>query len=529
MTYRVLIATTLSNAGLTLLQGEIGGLAQNIEPNRIAEYAQLSSVEALIIRDEITIDSALLDKMPALRVIGRLGTSIAEIDIEDATRRGIIVMNTPGINAISVAEYTFALMLAFTRHMVDAAQAAQAGKWEREPYVGTELHGKTLGIIGLGRVGKQVAQRAIAFGMRVLAYDPYVDEAALQGIPIKLVGLPELITSSDFVSIHAAYTKETHHMLNDELFSIAKPGAVIVNVAHSNIIDEDALLTYLDNNRLRGAALDVVQNMPPSSESKVLQHPKILVTPHLGDSTQETMHDLGLIIVQQVLDALAGHDYRNVVNMPIMDGHPFELILPYLKLAEAIGKLQHSLARGTIQRVVMEFKGDEFQELVKPMTVAFLRGLLVPMLGSDSVNYINAPILAQERNIFVTQAKGLANPGYSNLLTNQVQWAGGDLTISGALFNHTDPHIVQIDQYRCDIIPNGTLLIMGSHDRPGVIGKVGSLLGENNINIADWRTGRAERGGNTLSFLMLDEPLPNHLLDLLHEQEFVRHATQITF
>ncbi len=527
MSYRVVVATALSDSGLTLLRGEIGGLAQVIAPNQLHTYSDLATIEALIIRDETEIDMALLGKMPKLQIIGRAGAGIAGIDINEATRRGIIVMNTPGINAISVAEYTFALLLALTRHVIPAHNQLTDQKWQRDKFVGTELNGKTLGIIGLGRVGREVARRAFGFGMRVLAYDPYVNEAQLRGMNVKLVGMPELITSCDVVSVHCAYTPETEHLLNAEMLSMCKPGAVIINTAHGRIIDEQALLTHIDNKRLQGAALDVFDHEPLSENSPLLKHPRIVHTPHIGDSTREAQHDLGLMIVQQVLDALSGQDYRNVVNMPIVEGDPFSVILPYMKLAESIGKLQHHLSGGPIQRVIVEFKGEEFQRLLKPMTVALLRGMLVPILGAESVNYINAPILANERGIYVTQAKGIGSAHYTNLLTSKVQWAGGEILISGALFNHTDPHIVQIDHYRTDIVPSGTLLIMGSFDIPGVIGRIGTILAENNINIADWRTGRAEPGGHTLSVLTLDQPLPEDLLETIRQQDFIRHAKQI--
>lgn len=527
MSYRVVVATALSDSGMTLLRGEIGGLAQVITPDQLHDYTDLANAEALIIRDETEINADLLAKMPKLRVIGRAGAGIAGIDIDEATRRGIIVMNTPGINAISVAEYTFALMLALTRHVIQAHNQLNERHWQRDKFVGMELHGKTLGLVGLGRVGREVARRAFSFGMRVLAYDPYVNEPQLRDMNVKLVGMPELITSCDVVSIHSAYTPETEHLLDAEMLSMCKPGAILINTAHGRIVDETALLTHLNSGRLGGAALDVFIHEPLPDDSPLLHHPHIIHTPHIGDSTREAQHDLGLMIVQQVLDALSSQDYRNVVNMPIVEGDPFSVILPYMRLAESIGKLQHHLASGPIQRVIVEFKGDEFQRLLKPMTVALLRGLLVPILGAESVNYINAPILANERGIYVTQAKGIGSAHYTNLLTSKVQWAGGEILVSGALFNHTDPHIVQIDRYRTDVVPSGTLLIMGSFDIPGVIGKIGTILAENNINIADWRTGRAEPGGHTLSVLTLDEPLAEDLLDTIRQQDYVRHAKQI--
>lgn len=525
MTHRVVVATTLSEAGLSLLRGEVGGLAQVIAPEQAAQHTALASAEAILIRDEISIDEALLSRAPSLKVIGRAGVGIAGIDVETATRRGIIVMNTPGINAISAAEYTFALMLGLARHMIEAHNRLSSGQWKRDALSGMQLAGKTLGIIGLGRVGTAVAKRAIAFGMKVQVYDPYVNESQIQGMQVKLVGLDVLLANADIVSLHCAATPETRHLINLEALTQMKHGALLINTAHGSIVDEQALLSVLDSGRLGGAALDVFAR-EPHPENRLLNHPKVLHTPHLGDSTVEAQHDLGVMIVQQVLDALRGVDYRNVVNMPVIDGQPFPVMLPYLRLAEGIGRLHYHMADGDIRRVLVELKGEEFRDLVKPMTVALLKGLLTPILG-DQVNYVNAPILAHDRGIYTNQVKGLDSTDYKNLLSCQVQSLHSEMVVAGALFNHTDPHVVQIDEYRTDFPLEGTILIIGSYDIPGVIGRVGLFLAENNINIADWRTGRAERGGQTLSMATLDEPLPDEILEALRAQDYIRHARQI--
>lgn len=527
MTFRVVVATTLTESGLDLLRGEVGGLAQIVPPEQVLTHPALASAEAILIRDEVTVDQNLLDRAPHLKVIGRAGVGIAGIDMETATRRGIIVMNTPGINATSAAEYTFALLLALARHIVQAHNRLAAGAWERGILTGSQLAGKTLGLIGFGRVGSAVAKRAAAFGMKVFVYDPYVNEGQIQGAQVKLVGLSELLTSADIVSLHCAATPETYHLMNLEALTLMKPGALFINTAHGSMVDEQALLTVLESGRLGGAALDVFAQ-EPTRENRLLNHAKVLHTPHLGDNTYEAQHDLGMMIVQQVLDALRGTDYRNVVNMPIIDGQAFPTVLPYLKLAEGIGKLHYHLADGDIRRVMVEFKGEEFRNLIKPMTVALLKGLLAPIFG-DRINYVNAPILAHERHIYVTQVKGLDSTDYTNLLSCQVQSTSGETVVAGALFNHTDPHIVQIDQYRTDFPLEGTMLIIGSYDIPGVIGRVGLLLAENKVNIADWRTGRAARGGQTLSMATLDEPLPDGVLETLRAQDYIRHARQILF
>ncbi|HLY24835.1 MAG TPA: NAD(P)-dependent oxidoreductase, partial [Aggregatilineales bacterium] len=388
-----------------------------------------------------------------------------------------------------------------------------------------ELYGKTLGLIGLGRVGRHVAERAIAFGMEVLAYDPYVAETQVADLRVKLLGFEEVLRRSDVISLHCAVTPETYHILDQDALDCLKPGAWIVNVAHGSMIDEEALNQALRSGPVAGAALDVFEQEPPNG-SKLIGLPNVVHTPHMGDSTIEAQHDLSSQIVRQVYDALRGTDYRNAVNMPFMPGREFEAMAPYLKLAERIGALQHYLARGRIRRVAVEYKGDELAGLVKPLTVALLKGMLEPVLG-DSVNYINSPLAAMERGIHVTQTKGLDVADYTNLVSCQVHWeGGGEQVISGALFYRSEPRIVQIDTYHIDVVPQGILLVFGSTDVPGVIGKVGTLMAQHNINIGDWRTGRAEKGGQTLTILRLDQALPDEVMEKFRKQDYVRHATQ---
>lgn len=526
MTYRILVATNLAEEGLHLLRSEVGGLAQVVDPTQLSQLSTLATADALIIRDEVQVNQALMDAAPKLKVIGRVGVDIAGIDIESATRRGIVVMNTPGVNAISVAEYTFTLMLSLVRQVVKAHQSLGEGQWVRDKFIGSELYNKTLGIIGLGRVGREVAKRALAFGMNVLAVDPFVSESQIERLHVKLVGLTDLLQNADIVTLHSATTSQTTNLINMDTLSQMKPNALLINIAHGSMIDEQAVLTMLNNGRLGGVALDVYTK-EPATQSPLINHPKVLHTPHVGDNTREALRDMGIRIARQVLDALRGDDYQHAVNLPFIDGQPFEYIAPYLKLAEKIGMLAHHLAEAAIQRVMVEFRGKEYTDLVKPTTVALLKGLLTPLLGAEQVNYINAPVLAHERKIFVTQTKGLQVINYKNLISCQFEWGGGQVVIAGALFNRTDPHIVQINQYRTDFRPEGVLVIMGSYDVPGVIGRVGRLMGENQINIASWQTGRAEPGGHTLSILMLDEPMDDSILETLRQQDYIRHARQI--
>jgi D-3-phosphoglycerate dehydrogenase len=524
--YTIIVATPLTHEALAVLQNakDVDLKVVTADPKAVSKV--LASADGLIIRDDFPIDASLLLEAKRLKIIGRVGVSLAGVDVDTATQRGIIVMNTPGANAIAAAEYTLALLLALSRPMITAHSALGAGKWERGTYSGVQLYGKTLGLIGIGRVGRKVAERAIAFGMNVLAADPYVAEAQVSDLRVKLVGLDDVLIRSDFISLHCAVTPETRHIIDTRALSMVKPGLRFVNINHGSLVDEDALVEALRTGKMAGAAIDVFAQEPPE-KSALLNLPNVIHTPHLGDATTEAQRDLSTQIVTQILDALRGEDYRNAVNMPFMPGREFEALAPYLKLAERIGALHHFLARGRIRRVAVEYKGDEIVGLVKPLTVALLKGILTPVLG-DSVNYINAPVMAVDRGIHVTQTKGLDASDYRNLVSCQVHWeGGGQMIISGTLFNGSEPRIVQMDTYRTDFVPEGTLLVFGSYDIPGVIGRVGTLLAQHKINIAGWRTGRAEKGGQTLTIVTIDQALSPELLEEFRKQDFVRHATQM--
>jgi D-3-phosphoglycerate dehydrogenase len=315
-------------------------------------------------------------------------------------------------------------------------------------------------------------------------------------------------------------------MFSESLIRQMKRGARLINTSHGSLVDEAALAAALKEERLGGVAVDVYAEEPPYN-SPLVGTSHVIHTPHIGDNTVEATGDLSILIVTQVLDALRGEDYRNVVNMPFVPGMDFETVRPYLQLAERIGKLIHVLARSTVRRVAVEYRGDDVNMLIKPLTVAILKGLLAPVLG-DSVNYINAPVLAVERGIQVTQAKGLQSADYASIVLCQVTLEDSEIiTIAGTLLDRREPHIVQINDYRMNFVPEGHLLIMGSFDTPGVIGKVGTLMAENGINIGSWQTGRSSVGGHTLTVLTLDEALPDAILSKLTALEFVRHAHQV--
>ncbi|MFN8372139.1 MAG: phosphoglycerate dehydrogenase [Anaerolineae bacterium] len=529
--FHILVATDLTEQSMNLLRAAEGVRVHTVAPKTAAVRTGLKTAHAIIARDDVLLDAELLNNReatPCLQVIARVGTSLSGIDIEAATGRGIIVMNTPGTSAIAAGEHTITLMLALSRKLITAHNSIKDGWWllDRKRQAGTQLHGKTLGLIGLGRVGRIVATRCLSFGMTVLACDPYVPEDETGDERITLVGLKELLLRSDFVSIHVPATSETRGLLTKANIALMKPGARLINTAHGSIIDEAAVADALKEGALAGAAIDVFGEEPPYS-SPLVGLDNVIHTPHIGDNTIEAMQDLSIQIVQQVVDVLHGKDFRNVINLPFLPGVDFESIRPYLSLAEQIGKVGHILARHPVRRVEVEFRGDEVSGLVKPLTVALLKGLLSPVLG-EKVSYINAPLLAQERGISVSQVKGLKTRDYSNLVSCQITLEDDEeIVMAGTLLDRKEPYITQVNEYRLNFVPEGHLLILGSYDKPGVIGRVGTLMANNNINIASWQTGRSQPGGNTLTVLTLDQPLPDDVLEELRAQDFVRHAHQI--
>jgi D-3-phosphoglycerate dehydrogenase len=378
----------------------------------------------------------------------------------------------------------------------------------------------------MGRIGTRVAQRCQAFGMEVLTYDPYLSDEVAHEIKVKRVDLPELLARSDFITLHAALTPDTKKIIDAEAIARMQDGVRLINTARGPLIDEAALVEGLQSGKIAGAALDVFAKEPLSPQSPLLNLPNVVITPHLAASTKEAQRDVGTQIIDQMLDALRELDFRNAINMPIVDASLLQTLRPFLNLAEKVGSLQTQLAEDAIQRVEVEIEGDEISGHIKPVTVAILKGILEPVLH-QTVNYINAPHLAQERGMVVSQTGGLPTPDYPNLISCRVEWAGGSRTVSATLFSQEEPRLVQIDGYRVDVRPEGIILVTHSHDRPGFIGRVGTLLGEHNINIATWRTGRSAPGGLAISFISVDKDVPENVTNTIRDFELVMKIKKI--
>jgi len=525
--YHILITDDLSSQALERIEAAEDvnfEVVRSPAPEELREI--ISAYDAIIIRSSVRVDAELLAAASRLKVIGRAGTGLDNVDIDAASLRGVIVMNTPGANTVATAEHAVAMLLALCRHVPQADASIRNGKWTRSQFTGVQLYRKTLGIVGLGRIGAQVARRTHSFGMSLIAFDPYISDDVARELNVTLVDLDELWARSDFITLHTALNAETRGIINATAIARMKPGVRLVNCARGGLVDDVALVDALRSGHMAGAALDVFADEPLPSDSPLRDLPNVVLTPHIAASTIEAQRDVGTQIVDQVLAALRGEDFRNAVNMPVVDAGVFRALKPYLRLAEKLGSLQMQLSEGRIKRVEVEFQGDEVSAYVKPLTVALLKGLLDPITDTP-VNYISAPHLAMQRGISVSETRGLPTPNYANLLSCRVLWGEGERLVAGSLLGHEFPRVVQIDAFRIDAQPEGIVLVMESIDVPGVIGRVGTLLGARGINIAEWRLGRIAPEGEALSFINLDTPAPPDVLAELVKLAGVNRVRQV--
>jgi D-3-phosphoglycerate dehydrogenase / 2-oxoglutarate reductase len=512
--FRILVSDRLGDAGLERL-AEAGDVYFDHRPglDRSQLLNDIVDYDALIVRSSTKVDAEVLAAGVRLKVVGRAGIGVDNIDVREATLRGIIVMNTPQANAIATAEQAICHMLAVSRHTATAHASLLAGEWRRGDFVGHQLYRRKLGIVGFGRIGRLVASRAQSLGMEVWAHDPFVSEDVARELGVALVDLDELLAESDYITLHTVITPETESLINAESLARMKPEAVLINTARGRLVDEHALADALRSGRLRAAAVDVYSAEPPSG-NPLIGLPNVLHTPHLGASTVEAQRDVATQIVDQVLAALRGTDFRNTVNMPFHAGPDFETTQPYMELAEKLGRLHAAMAPAPIRRVELEVRGETAERLVRPVAAALLKGLLEKSLA-DPVNYINAPILAEESGISVSQTKGMDVVDFANVISCRVSWDGGQRTLAGALFGGKAQRIVQIEDYFLDANPHGIVLLMRNQDVPGVIGQAGTILASHNINIGEWRMGRYQPGSEALSFINLDQEPPTEVLSAL--------------
>ncbi len=471
-------------------------------------------IEAIIIRSATKMTAEVIEAAPALRLIARAGTGLDNVDIEAANRKGIVVMNCPGGNTVSAAEHTLAMMMALARNIPQATASMKAGKWEKKKFLGRELNGKTLGIIGLGRIGSVVADRAQGLKMRVIAYDPYVNPEQAKKMGIETMELDELLPQADFITVHVPLTKETKGFINKEKFAKMKDGVMFIHCARGGIVNEQDLYEAMLAGKVAGAALDVFEQEPPPPDYPLLKLENFICTPHLGASTVEAQKNVALAVASQVVDFLVRGVVRNAVNMPSVSAELLPVLQPYITLAEKLGALQAQLAEGPIQEVHIEYQGDVAKLDTRPLSVALLKGLLSPALQED-VNYVNAPLRAKERGIKVTESRTETTEDFLNLIKVIVRFPQGTNVVAGTIFGKKEPRIVQINDFRLDAVPQGHMLYIMNEDRPGVIGHIGLTIGEAGVNIARMYVGQEPAQRCNVILLSVDTAVPQETLEKL--------------
>ncbi|MFQ6065724.1 MAG: phosphoglycerate dehydrogenase [bacterium] len=514
---KVLVSDPLAQEGIDRLKEEANikvreapGLSPEELIRTIPEY------DALIVRSETKVTEAVIHAASRLKVIGRAGTGLDNINMASATKKGIIVMNTPEGNTISAAEHTISMILALSRNIPQAHSSLKRGEWNRKKFMGTEVYGKILGIVGLGRIGSEVARRAQGLKMQTVAYDPFISKARAEQLGVTLMDLEELLVQVDYLTVHTPLISQTRNLIGEEEIALMKKDARIINCARGGIVQEDALYRALKENRLKGAALDVFEKGKPF-DSPLLKLDSVIFTPHLGASTEEAQKRVALDIVLQVIDALKGGPLRNAVNILTSSPQTHKRIEPYLSLAEKMGDLEAQLAEGHPKELMITYRGELGGFEVGPITVALIKGLLKSVY--EAVNYVNAPVLAKERGIKLVETKTSQEAGFTNLVSVKLSTDIDERTIDGTVFERV-PHIVRIDDYPLDFVPQGNLLICASVDKPGAVGKIATTLGRYQVNIGSLHMGRRTPGGKNVSVYVLDSsPSPEALRDLSKIEE----------
>ena len=514
---KILVSDPVGVEGIELLKTQADvDVRPGIKPAELV--AVVGDYDALVVRSETKVNRKVIEAGKRLQVVARAGIGVDNIDLEAATSAGIAVVNAPTGNTVAAAEHTVALMLAMSRNIPSAHQSLKAGEWRRSAFTGIEVRDKTLGVCGLGRVGSEVVRRAQAFDMRVVGFDPFVAPDYARRIGVELLPLNELLAECDFVTLHTPLTETTRHMIGKKEIAIIKPGARLINVARGELVDEDALLEGLDSGRLAGGALDVFAKEPPPN-GPLLDHPKVVVTPHLGASTKEAQREVALEAAEQVLAILNGEPARNTVNAPFVAPEVHAVLDPYMPVATVVGKLLTHLADGQVSGITISYQGEIAEHDTRMLQAAVLAGLLGPV-STGQVNLINAPVLARERGLSITEQHNTVSREYASIVSATLETTEGNITLAGTSMRN-EPHIVKINDYWLDIVPNTPyLLFVDNQDQPGSIGAVGTIAGHHNINISFMEVGRLQSRGRAMMVIGVDDPVPPGVLaeiqDLSH-------------
>jgi D-3-phosphoglycerate dehydrogenase len=499
---RVLVSDALAPQGLEILAQARGlevDYAPGLAPADLLE--RIRDAEGLVIRSGTKVTKDVLARAEKLRVIGRAGIGVDNVDVNAATERGVVVVNTPSGNNVTTAEHAIALLVSLARHIPQATASMKAGRWEKDAFTGMELSNRTLGVLGLGNIGRVAARIAQGIGMRVIAFDPHLPEEVAAKLDIELLGLDEVLARADALTVHVPKTKETTGLLGAAAFAKCRRGVLVVNAARGGIVDEAALLGALESGQVGGAALDVFAQEPPPPDHPLIRHPKVICTPHLGASTEQAQLNVAIQVAEQVRDYLLHGEIRNGVNVPSVSPEILSQIRPYLTLGEKLGRFQGQLCPGKVDEIEIEYAGEVADLRVAPITIAVLKGLLETV--TERVNMVNAPVIAREHGIKVIESKSSRSQDYASTVTTRVRGCV-DRLIAGAVFHGVQPRIVRLDDFILEAIPEGFALLLHNHDRPGVVGQVGTILGEEGVNISRMQLALQRERGEAAMLVNVD-------------------------
>jgi len=523
---KVLVSDKLSDQGVKILKD--AGLTVDVNTKLTPEelLKVIPDYEGLVVRSGTKVTREVLAAAAKLKVVGRAGSGLDNVDLEEATRRGVVVMNTPGGNTITTAEHTIALMLSMVRLIPQATASTKAGKWEKGRFTGIELYNKLLGVVGMGQIGGHVARLAQGLLMQVIAYDPSLSPETAKKAGVEKVTLEELFRRADIITVHVPLTPETTKLINADSFKLMKDGVRIVNCARGGIVDEAALYDALASGKVAGAAMDVFEKEPADPNNPLLKLDPVVCTPHVGAATTEAQEQVAVAIAEQIGDYLIRGIIRHAANLPSVPADLLPKLQPYLSLAEKMGAFLAQLYEGALQQITIEYRGEVAELNTAALTIAALRGLLNPIL-ENNVNYVNAPVVAKERGIEVREVRSDDAGNFTSQLVLKIKTDRGTEQVGGTLYKKSEPRIINVNGIPLEVTPSGSMLVLINNDQPGVIGKIGTLLGDNRINIARMELGREAPNGRAISVIGIDAPVPPAVLEQLRKLPQILSAKPI--
>ncbi len=523
---KVLVSDNLAPVGVNILKD--AGLDVDVKTGLNPEElkAIISEYDGLAIRSATKVTAEIIEAGDRLKVVGRAGIGLDNVDISAASKKGIVVMNAPDGNATTAAEHAISMMMSLSRKIPQATASMKDGKWEKKKFSGRELTGKTVGVVGIGRIGSIFADRAQGLRMKVIAFDPHMPKELVAKMGIELVSLEDLCKRADYISVHVPLTKETKHVLSTKEFKAMKSDAMLIDCARGGVVDEEALYEALTTGQIAGAALDVFEVEPTTRENcKLLGLNNFICTPHLGASTSEAQENVAVTIAEQIAEYLLHGTVSNAVNVPSVSADVLSQVGPYVTLAERLGSFHMQIAKGSVMEVSLEYSGDLAEMVITPVTVAFLKGLFTPIL-KDAVNYVNAPVIAAERGIRVVESKTSSADDFMNLLTITVKSSEGENVLAGTVFGKSEPRLVRLNTFRMEALPAGPMLYVQNNDVPGVIGMLGVTLGDNGVNISRMTVGEERNQGRNVNVILLntDTIVSKELLGKIQKMKDIHQA-----